>query len=159
MKLSIYEAVRPENFARTMSGTIHFYLRTCPFYHEQVTLTCQAIPQLLLVSGQSMTYQFASMFRKQSIPFVRIVEIGQCQKREVFYGHFFPVYLGRTCHSPWRTCPLYFEQVPGLRVWPKICSGLAVHVTPDYPSTSMQYEAPFRGNIKNWTNNFSNFWM
>ncbi len=92
---------RPEHFARPTSGTIHFYHRTCPFYLEQVPLTCKAISQLLLTSGQSMTYQFVSMlimFRKESIPFIRSTfgEINlQCKNENYFYGHFFPVKVGR----------------------------------------------------------------
>ncbi len=38
----------------------------------------------------------------------------------------------------------------------KLPSYEAVHATPDYPSTSMQYESPFKENIKTWINNFSN---
>ena len=38
----------------------------------------------------------------------------------------------------------------------KLPSYEAVHATPDYPFFSMQYEIPFKGNIKIRINNFSN---
>ncbi len=128
--LSHCQYYRPEHFARPTSGTIHFYLRTCPFYLEQVPRTCKAISQHLLTSGQSMTYQFVSMFRKESIPFIRSTfgEINPCKNENDFniMVIFSPVKWGRTWHSPRRTCPLHFKQVSGLRVCWKICSGLNI---------------------------------
>ncbi len=102
------------------SGLAHFTLNK--------SQTCQAISLLLLVPGQSVTYQFASIFRKESIPVIRSTfgEKTTYKKGKVIFSHFSPVNLGGTCHSPWLTCPLYFKQVPGLRVWQKICSGLNV---------------------------------
>ena len=38
----------------------------------------------------------------------------------------------------------------------KLPSYEAVHAPPDHPSTSMQYESHFTGNIKIWINNLSN---
>ncbi len=61
---------RPVHFARPTSETILFYLRTYPFGSEQVPRTCLVISQLLVDPQQSMIYQFASTFDKESIPLV-----------------------------------------------------------------------------------------
>ncbi len=44
--------------------------------------------------------------------------------RIIFMVIFSVVNWGGTWHSPRRTCPLHFKQVPGLSVYRKICSGL-----------------------------------
>ena len=52
--------------------------------------------------------------------------------RIIFMVIFSAVNWGGTWHSPRRTCPLHFKQVPGLSVYRKICSGLNCQLIPRF---------------------------